>query len=533
MRARRWMARGLLAGAGGALALGLAAMLGTWLGAPWLEHRFAQWATVLASLALVVHPARAEWLARFEARVERLPRWAGVAAVLLGVTCLVGFKFAQHLGLRTTTIDLTLYESVVAALLRGDGFFSPWLGRSFLSEHASLVLLAWVPFYAAWQGPEALLLAHALGTGAAVVPLVALARQEGLSRLEAWLLGAAFLLNPLLWRAFVFDVHPELLLPLGVVTMTWAAVARRWWPFFFAGVASLLVKEDAALVVAPVCGWLVVRGLGPRWRLLSMAGLSLGWMLFALRVVLPHAGAEVSHFLGERYGHLGATYGEVLVNVLQHPSWWVEWLTGRPAREFFAALGLTPVLQPVATLMSLPQLFLNRATLYPAQSALTVHYGLPAFTVLLAAVPAAALVAKRRVGSWGAVVVVLSLAWPTTRQVTPAPWPWPRDTDAPARAALSRVDVAGGACAQWTLPPHVPAAARQALQLMPECQAPRVFLFSPAGTGDPDVRARDFALGRAALAGEYGATFASPSLVVLERGAKGPLDAEALRLLTE
>lgn len=528
------MARGLLAGAGGALALALAAMLGTYLGAPWLEHRFAQWATVLASLALVVHPARAEWLGDLEARVERLPPWVGLAGGLLGLTCLVGFKFAQHLGLRTTTLDLSLYESVVASLLRGDGFFSPWLGRSFLTEHASPVLVAWLPFYVAWRGPEALLFAHALGTAAAVVPLVALARREGLSRLEAWLLGAAYFLNPVIWRAFAFDVHPELLIPLGVLTMTWAAVARRWGLFFLAGAASLAIKEDVALVVAPVCAWLAFRGSGPRWPLVSLAGLALAWMVVALRAVIPAGtSGETSRFLGERYGHLGASYGEVLLNVLQHPGWWVEWLAGRPSRELFASLGLVPVLQPVATLMALPQLFLNRATLYPAQSGLTLYYGLPAFTVLLVAVPAAALVAKRRLGSWGAVVVVLSLAWPTSRQVTPAPWPWPRDTDAPARAALARVDVSGGVCAQWGLPPHLPAAARQAFQLMPACEAPRVFLFSPAGTRDPDVRARDFALGRAALAGEYGATFANPSLVVLERGAKGPLDTEALRLLAE
>lgn len=536
MRARRWMARGLLAGAGGALALALAAMLGTYLGAPWLEHRFAQWAAVLASLALVAHPTRAEWLGRFEARVERLPGWAGAAALGAALVVFGGFKVAQHLSLNTTALDLSLYQSVVDSLVSGRGFTSSLLQRSFLSEHASFVLVTWAPFYLAWPSPLALLLLQAATTALAAVPLAALGRREGLSRLEAGALAGAFLLNPILWKGFVYDVHPELMLPGLLAATAWAARASRWPLFFLFGLLALSVKEDTALVVAPVCLWLVARRGTARWPPLALAALSLAWMLVALRWVIPTAGDGVpreSRFLLERYGHLGASYGEIVINVLTHPAWWGEWLFARPSLEFIAGLGFTPLLEPLAALAALPHFLLNRATSYGVQRDLFAYYGVPAFSVLLVAAPAAAARAKRRFGTAGALVVGLSLAWPTAMQVTPASWLWPLGSDGPARARLRAVEATGGVCSEPMLVPHLAFAATSPLQLMPACEGARVLLFSPAKYEPPAVRAAVRALGAEALAGEYGATFASPSLVVLERGAKGPLDAEALRLLIE
>lgn len=535
MGARATMARALLAGAGVALGLALGAIVLPYLGVPWLEQRFAQWATVLVTLALVVHPARGAWLAALEARVERLPRWVEWVGLAALTACFAGYKLTQHLSLNTTALDLSLFESVVDSLVRGQGFFTPWLGRSFLSEHTSFILLAWAPVYALWRGPESLLLLQAVTTAGAAVPLVALARREGLSRLEASVLGATALLNPILWKGFVYDVHPELLLPLLVSAFAWAAVAKRWAAFFVFGALVLAVKEDMALVVAPLCLWLVTRRAGPWWPPVVLGAASLAWMAFAVRVVIPWASGDAlraSRFLEERYGHLGHTEVEVVWNTLTHPGWWVEWLFARPSLEFFTGLGFTPLLQPVAALASLPQFFLNRATQYPTQSLLGAYYPLPAFTVLLVAVPAAAAKAKARWGGWAAVVVALSLAWPTAMQVTPAPWLWPLPSDGPARAALARLDVSGGVCTQSMLAPHLPLGA--AIELMPRC-APgtRVLLFSPSKYEQVAVRESITQLAREALAGEYGATFVNPSLVVLERGAKGPLDVEARRLIAE
>ncbi len=527
------MARGLFAAAVGAVALALAAVVLPYLGVPWLERRFAQWATVLASLALAVHPARGEWLAALEARVARLPRWAEWAGLGVGFVFFAGFKLAQHQSLNTTALDLSLYEGVIDSLLRGQGFFTPWLGRSFLSEHTSFILLAWAPAYALWRGPESLLLLQAATTAAAAVPLVALARREGLSRLEALVLGAAFLLNPILWKGFVYDVHPELLLPLLVAGFTWAAVSQRWGAFFALGVLALSVKEDAALVVAPVCLWLLSRRRGPRWPLVAMSVVAAAWMVLALRVVIPWASGDAlrsSRFLEERYGHLGRSELEVVWTALTQPARWGEWLLARPTLEFFSGLGFTPVLQPLATLAALPQLVLNRATQYPTQSALGAYYAVPAFTVLLVAVPAAAAKARARWGSWAAVVVAASLAWPTAVQVAPAAWLWPLPSDGPAREALSRLDVSGGVCTQSMLAPHLPLTA--AIELMPRCSpGARVLLFAPSKYEPVAVREPIAQVAREALAGAYGATFVNPTLVVLEQGARGALDGEARRRL--
>jgi hypothetical protein len=499
--------------------------------APWLEQRFVQWAFVFASLGVGLHPSRDAWLAALERRLGDAPRWAAPVAVAAAAAGFGGLKLAQHWSFHTTALDLSLYTSVVESLVSGRGFWTPWLGRSFLSEHASFVLLAWAGPYAVWRSPESLLVVHAAMTALAGWTLAGLGRAEGLTRVEAAVLCLAFWCNPVLWRGLLMDVHPELLWPLCTTALAWAALRARWGAFVVAGVVALSLKEDAGLVVAPLCAWLLTRRPAARRPLVGMAVASVAWSAFALLVVIPWASPAggSSRFLGERYGHLGASVPDIVWNALTHPGWWGEWLLGRPVLELYAGAGVTALVQPLAALAALaalPQLVLNRATDYAVQRNLGLYYGVPAFAVLVAAAPAAVAWARARLGAWAGFAAALSLAWPTARQVTPPPVLWPSRDDAVARRVLRELDERP-TCVQSVVAPHLPASRWAAQGLLPACGVSERLVLAP---GKPEeahlieaVRARALE----ALEGGFSARFVSRTLVVLERGPPGPLDGAA------
>jgi uncharacterized membrane protein len=151
-------------------------------------------------------------------------------------------------------------------------------------------------------------------------PLVyATARRLDLRPPIAAALAAGFLLHPALTWATWWNFHPELLaipLLLGGFLLT-----TQHRPRLAAAtvLATLLVKEDAALVVVPMALWLGLSKMWTRRQAITVAGVGIAFFVLITTVVLPAFTPTGELVYVGRYGRWGDTLPEALVGMITDP----------------------------------------------------------------------------------------------------------------------------------------------------------------------------------------------------------------------
>lgn len=496
---------------------------------PW-SVRGSAWAMTLAALGVAVHPSSRDWLDRVDVWMAgwRRRTWG----LLLASACLVFVtsKLAQHWSLGTGSYDLGMFHHAVDNTLHGQFMLAFGLGRNFFSEHFSPVLLGWTAFYALVPRVETLLVLQGLTTALAAWPLYVLARRCGLGQPESAIVALAFLLNPFLWRGFVFDVHMEMMLPLFVFGVVASAMGRRWVAFYVFALLALTIKEDVPLVLAACALWLVVRRRESWRHAAALALLSAVWFVVATKVAIPAAmgdGSAQSRFLVERYGHLGNTLGAIVWKMLAEPWRLWEMLTGRPVRALVGVLGPAAWVEPVALVGAIPSLLVSRATDYRVQNELALYYGLPTTVVIFVAVPATLVRLREKWGRLVSVVCALGMNVPATGDVAPRPISWPTSADLGARRAIGAIPAGARVTAQTPAVPQLPVSA--AVELFPQSELGEWLVLLPRKVPWPARKADIVAALRRALEEGYGAEFVNESVVILRRGSPGPFNEQALQ----
>ena len=134
---------------------------------------------------------------------------------------------------------------------RGESPFVTLMGRNLLGDHASLILIFLIPLYWIVPGTMTLLVVQAIVVAAGAISIYLLAKHVLNS--GAMALSAAFLwlANPALNGGAMENFHPDSFLALFIPLCLFAAFTKRWRLFAIAVVLSLLVKEDALLLMIP------------------------------------------------------------------------------------------------------------------------------------------------------------------------------------------------------------------------------------------------------------------------------------------
>ncbi|MDP8942894.1 MAG: DUF2079 domain-containing protein [Actinomycetota bacterium] len=154
-----------------------------------------------------------------------------------------------------------------------------------LGDHFFPILLLLVPLYWLWSDPQVLLIAQGALLGAALVPVFLFARSR-VGRLPAYLLTAAYGLFWAVHTAVAFNFHEVAFAPL-LIGLTVLAVDRRdWRSYFVLVVALLLVKENMALLVAALGGYLLF------FRAYRQAAITFAlgvvWFFVTTQFLIPH-----------------------------------------------------------------------------------------------------------------------------------------------------------------------------------------------------------------------------------------------------
>ncbi|MFG1998354.1 DUF2079 domain-containing protein [Spirillospora sp. NPDC048911] len=172
----------------------------------------------------------------------------------------------RHHSMRTAGYDLGIFEQAVRAYahlrvpvaeLKGPGF-------NVLGDHFHPVLVLLAPFYRLFPGPITLLIAQALLLAWSAVPVTRLATNL-LGGRAGSCFGFGYGLSWGIQQAAAFDFH-EIAFAVPLVARSVELLAyRRWSAAARWALPLLLVKEDQALLVAAIGGYLFC--LGKRRRL--------------------------------------------------------------------------------------------------------------------------------------------------------------------------------------------------------------------------------------------------------------------------
>ena len=386
------------------------------------------------------------------------------AMTVLTAIVYVALTLGKHAWFGTQVFDLGIFDQGVWLLSRFKTPFVTLRGLNLFADHSSWILVLITPLYWVWSNVRVLLILTVLAVTAGGPLVYAIARTEGVRKPLAAALAVAYLLHPAVgwnvWDSF----HPEVLaVPLLLAAYLFAT--RRH--LVLAGAAlvlTLLLKEDAVLVVVPFALY-----LGWRFKTWRMPGavITLGVLLFIfnLEYALPHLSPTGSLIYASRYGDFGTGLPRIAWDALTSPrevlSILVTW-----AKLLYLAWMILPMflalLAPDLLLVAVPITLANLLSLHGYQSDIRFHYTAYLLAIVtLAAIRGAARIDRERLARFlGPSVIIggilgLLLAGPLPTNQPESPWYGTTGDAAAINQALALVPDDATVSADWYIGPHI------------------------------------------------------------------------------
>jgi uncharacterized membrane protein len=320
---------------------------------------------------------RRRWLPRISR--ARLLQDVGPAAVVLALMVC----YAVYYGLwsvrkfdafQAPAFDMGIFDQGVWLLSRFKEPFVTILGLNLFGDHVSFIMLAFVPLYWLWPGPETLLVVQALVLAIGAIPVYLLARGVLKNSWFAVIPALAYLLTPALGWLNLENFHPDSL-EVPLLLFAFFFIMRRRWRWYLAMVILvMMVKEDVWLLLVPL-GLYVACKHNRKMGFLTV-GLSVGWFIVAFLGIQPALSGAAPGSLDVWRIPFGG-FGGLLRTAVVEP-WEVigYMLTAEKVRYIFQLL--TPLLfLPLLSwraLIAVPVLLFNLVSNFWYQSNLEYHY---------------------------------------------------------------------------------------------------------------------------------------------------------------
>lgn len=298
------------------------------------------------------------------------------------VTWNLWMQIGSYRGLGTFAYDVGLYDQGLWLLSRFDAPFVTLMGRNLFGDHSSLILLPLVPLYWVVPGVPTLFVVQALVIAGGAIPTYLFARKVLRSDVLGTVAAAAWLCHPAVNGAALENFHPDSAYGLTVPLALWAAHEKRWRLLALAVVLTLMVKEDAFLIVVPLGIWIALsfdrrKGL---WTML--AGLSAA-IITMYGIMRPLTGVPTRNAWRVPFGGVGGFVAEVFTapwNVVEYflDDQRVSYLV----QMFVPFLGLFMLSSALAS-VSLLVIFVNTLSTYWYQHDVDYHYSIVAVAPLL------------------------------------------------------------------------------------------------------------------------------------------------------
>lgn len=348
---------------------------------------------------------------------RRIPPWGWAVAATAAVWCtwMSWQLLRMHAGLGTFSYDVGLYDQGLWLLSRFEAPYVTLMGRNLFGDHTSFILLPLVPLYWFVPGTATLLVVQSVVVAAGTVPVFLFARRVLGSDAFAYGFSVAWLAHPAVIGAGLENFHPDSFHALAVPLAVWAASERRWRPYVLGVAMSLLVKEDAFLVVVPIGTWVALT-VDRRKGLWTMLAGFVAPVVAMYGVMQPLIGVPTRNAWRIPFGGVGGFLrttvtdpGAVISHLVDSDRLIYVWQMGAPLLGLFLlSAGLAAVAVPVVAL--------NVVSTYWYQHNVDYHYSVVVVPVLVMAAAAGAArmdLRRRRVASVAVALasIAASVAW--------------------------------------------------------------------------------------------------------------------------
>jgi uncharacterized membrane protein len=278
--------------------------------------------------------------------------------------------------------DLAIFDQGMWLVTHFHIPFVTVMGRNLFGDHTSFILLLFAPIYRLFPEPQGLLAVQTLAIASAGIPIYLLGQKLIRNTAIATVMVAVFLLNPALEQANMQQFHPEAFQVLIISLAIYAAIESKGVLLAVMVVLSLMVKEDAALLIVPLGLWVLWRR-DRKWGLWTIAG-AVAWTAFALEVVIPSLLGRSSLYGGDiPYGGVGGFFRALFTT----PGTFVKYFVhdGRPfyVWQIGFMTGWGFLLSPEIAAIALLALFENVVSTLPYMHQILYQFSLPIVPVLV------------------------------------------------------------------------------------------------------------------------------------------------------
>lgn len=356
------------------------------------------------AFSLRSHAPSADRFGPTEVLRRLLPRIAMLAAVAWFFIWTASRTVSIHDALGTSAYDIGIFDQATWLLSRFEMPFVTLNGVNSLRDHFQPILFLFAPLYWVFPGASTLLVLQAFLVASGAVVVFLFARRRLQSEWFAFAFSAAWLLNPAVSRFSFENFHPDAVYGLSVPLALYGAMERKWRVFAIGIGLSLLVKEDAMVIVVPIGLWVAWRS--DRTRGLVAVFASIATTAIGFYVVQRQR-------LGDRIP-FGGPWGFVKES-LTNPGEVSRYLM-RDDRPFylwqmFAPFGFVLVGAPDVVLISCLVLLANIVSNFWYQFNIEFHYSLIAVPALMFAAIVSTEKASRSQRKWLVGIVCACTLW--------------------------------------------------------------------------------------------------------------------------
>lgn len=273
---------------------------------------------------------------------------------------------------------------------------------SHFAVHVSPIYYVLLPFYALTPTPAALEALQAAVITSAVIPLWKIGKHHGLTGAQRMLVCAVLFLYPAYSGGTSYDIHENCFLTPLLLWLFYGIDRKNAVVTAIAAILTLMVKEDAAVYVAVIALWLIVKTVLHFKKTdirnlitgIVMLAISLGWF-FLVTGYLAESGDGVmtyrySNFMYDGSSSLLTVIKSVILNPMKAVYECID-----TEKLYFIAMTLLPFLGlPLLTrryeryILLIPYILVNLMSDYQYQHDIFFQYtfGSTAFLVYLAVV---------------------------------------------------------------------------------------------------------------------------------------------------
>lgn len=330
------------------------------------------------------------------------PAWLWVtAALVLGFFLIISaWTVGRVASLGTSTYDFGLFAQMFHSM-KETGLPMTTLERdtllSHFDVHVSPIYYLMLPFYCLAPYPATLQALQAAVMASAVIPLWKIGSRYGLSAPQRTLLCAVLLLYPAFGCGASYDLHENCFLTPLLLWLLYGISAKSIPVTAVSALLTLMVKEDAAVYVAVVGLWLLVRTLLRYKRLdrhdlltgAALLSVSLVWFFLATNHLAQNGDGVMTYrydnFMFNNSGSLITVIFAVIMNPMKAIYECVD-----PEKLEYIAMTVLPLMGlPLLTrryeryILLIPYLLVNLMSDYQYQHSIWFQYNFGSVALLL------------------------------------------------------------------------------------------------------------------------------------------------------